>query len=48
MSVFAAGRPDVSYVIELKQMQHKILAVSGKVHRFPILCKRVGYFDSSL
>ena len=48
MSVFATGRPDASYVIELNHMLHKILAVSGKVHRFPILCKRLGYFDPSL
>ena len=29
-------------------MLHKILSVSGKVHRFPILSKRVGYFDPHL
>ena len=36
MSVFATGRPDASYVIEHNHMLHKILAVSGKVNRFPI------------
>ena len=39
---FATGRPDASYVIELKHMLHKIHAVSDKVHRFPTLCKRWG------
>ena len=29
MSVVAKRRPDFSYVIELKYMLHKILAVSG-------------------
>ena len=29
-------------------MLHKILSVSGKVHRFPILSKWVGYFDPYL
>ena len=29
-------------------MLHKILSVSGKMHRFPILSKRVGYFDPHL
>ena len=29
-------------------MLHKILSVSGKVQRFPILSKRVGYFDPHL
>ena len=47
MGVFATGRPGVSYVTELMHMLHKILAISGKVCRFPTLRKRVGYFDPS-
>ena len=47
-SVFATGRLDISYVIKLKHMLYKILAVSGKVQRFSVLSKWVGYFDPSL
>ena len=48
MSVFAPGRPDISYLIELCTCYIKVLSVSGKMHRFSILSKWVGYFDPYL
>ena len=30
INVFAAGSPDVSYIIELNHMLHKNFAISGK------------------
>ena len=47
MSDFAAGRPDVSYIIELSTCYTKTCYFKQIMHIFSILNKWVGYFDPS-